>query len=238
VVVAYGNLKAWWDLAVLGTGAGGSLFGVASGLVITALLAVVACIARLRSSELGLEPARFRPAARLGTRVGLVVGFTAAGLLVLVGVGGNAELTPAARASWPELARRIFLFLAFDTALPEEVAFRSVLFAFLLRALGTPAPSAGSRPGHLGAELVEVVRAMRCPVVVFSALPFMLWHVVVVQQDGPQPWPVVAGKLAGIYLGGLFFGSLRLRGGHVVASGIAHWVFDAAAFSAARLASG
>jgi membrane protease YdiL (CAAX protease family) len=235
-LVGYGNAKAWWDLVVLGTTAAGGPFGGLAGVVLVGLLGALARGLGLARRELGLEQAFLRGALLLGVRVGGLVALTAALALLALGLVSGAELSPAARVSWAELAVRCLLWLPLDTALPEEFAFRGVLLAVMLRALGAaPPPWAGGQHGGEWSELLAVARGMSQPAVILVALAFMAWHVVVVQQDGPQPPLVIAGKLLAIFVGGLLFGSLRLRSGHLAAPLIAHWIFDAAAFTAARL---
>jgi membrane protease YdiL (CAAX protease family) len=238
LLVVWGNAKAYWDLVLLGTTAAGGPFAAAAGVLLVLLLSIVARALRLTWPELGLERARLRASVGLGVQVGGLLVVTAALGLFAIGLLGHVELSPAARMSWAELAVRCLLWLPLDTAAPEEFAFRGVLLGVMLRALGTAPLPANAGTGGLWSELLAVTRGMRHPAVWLSALPFAAWHVVVVQQDGPQPALVIAAKLVGIFGGGLLFGSLRLRAGHLAAPLIAHWTFDTAAFTAARILAG
>jgi CAAX protease family protein len=239
--VIYGNVKAYVALVVLdGSPVAAALFGVAAGIGAAALALVCARRAGLERSELGLDPRARRQALAIGLGVGLTVALLSAlALVVLPLVAGDAAdlatSSPAARAAWDALLVRVVALLWFDTALAEEVVFRGLILGLALRT--APRPTTAPRSGRGLGVFVDIVRGMWSRPVLIAAIPFALWHVVVVWQDDPgAPWPVMVGKLAVIFAGGLYFGSVRLRAGHLIGSIIAHWSFDACAMIAVRVA--
>jgi membrane protease YdiL (CAAX protease family) len=139
---------------------------------------------------------------------------------VVVAVYTVAVLLPPTRAAFQDsrydLPLGNALFTAFvaiplGTVLPEEVAFRSVLWGMLQR---------HSRPWQVLAT---------------TSVLFGLWHIlpslhlgatnqgVATAVGGGGSLPVVAATVAFTALGGLVFGELRRRSGSVLAGAGAHW---------------
>jgi uncharacterized protein len=163
-------------------------------------------------AELGLSRATWRRGVVWGSGAVAVVGAT-----YLIGV-----LLPATRTAFidsryalsPAAALQTALItIPLGTVLPEEVAFRSVLWGVLAR--------------HLGRWWVWGIT---------SAL-FGLWHVVPVGHIGASNEAVAAaggseavvliGTVALTTVGGLVFGELRRRSGSVLAAAGAHWATNA-----------
>jgi len=110
------------------------------------------------------------------------------------------------------LLLRVFPFMLVDTVVLEELAFRGVLFPWLLRGGG-------------------LVRA-----VLLSSAAFTLWHVVVVfaalegtnlHADPLHHTLGALGAFAAVFAGGAAFALLRARTGHLAAPLAAHWTFNA-----------
>ena len=111
--------------------------------------------------------------------------------------------------------RTAFVVIPFGTVVLEELAFRSVLWAFLSR--------------HL----------REWPVLLTTSVVFGFWHVIPARRAGESnravsdaigeggSAAVVAGTVALTTIGGLVFGELRRRSGSVLASACAHWATNA-----------
>jgi len=202
-LIVYGNAKSAW----LGDAPAGRPAGVGLGLGLSGLLALWAWRMGLQREELGLDPRR--------VSAGIRVGLATAGALMLLGLSstrllGARRLVDLAPPSLLELSagqlwRRIVVFLPWDTALPEEVAFRGVLLAVLRRSLGTT------------------------PAVLLAAVPFGVWHLTLARLESPglSAW-LLLGKLGGAAAGGVLLSVLRLRSGSLLASVVAHETLDAA----------
>lgn len=169
-------------------------------LAVVAVLLVWAVRHGLAWSEQGLEAARL-PQSR-GLAWGLAT-FAVVGLFVL-----GAMLVPDTReALRPDdgvdaatAAYKVLVNIPFQTVVFEEVAFRGVLLALLLRATGA-------------------VRA-----VLASAVLFGLWHVVPTIENATDGASIgeVAGAVALTFAAGWVFAGLRLVAGSVLAPALAH----------------
>jgi uncharacterized protein len=160
-------------------------------------------------AQLGLGRDRMPSGARWGLGAVAVVGavYTAGALL------------PATRPAFqdtrydlplPGALRSAFVIIPLGTVLPEELAFRAVLWGTLARFC---------RPWQ---------------VLVSTSVLFGLWHVLpalhigatnagVASAAGGHDALVVVGTVALTTVGGLVFGELRRRSGSVVAPAGAHW---------------
>jgi membrane protease YdiL (CAAX protease family) len=198
---------------VLGRGAGPAWHAVI-GVALLIVLALIAVWSGLSADELGL--------GRRNARQGLMWGGAVAA--VVLAVAGVAYAVPPARdalagttdASWARAMIAIFVFIPLGTVLPEEFAFRGVLWALLRRHYGEGAATAVS-----------------------SAL-FGLWHVLSALTGS------AANQAASATLGGgtggtvlrvigtvLFTGLagsvlcwLRIRSGSLLAPIVAHWAVN------------
>jgi membrane protease YdiL (CAAX protease family) len=126
-------------------------------------------------------------------------------------IGNRVTHAPLSSLTMESVLWRAFAWMPLDTALPEEVAFRGVLLAGLLRHLTTS-------------------RA-----VLISALAFTLWHVVIVSRTlsvtnlSGEPLLLILGTVGAftsVFIGGIVFAALRLRTGNLAASIVAHWAFN------------
>jgi membrane protease YdiL (CAAX protease family) len=171
-------------------------------------------VARLDRADLGLT--------RSGATRSAWIGLLTAGAMVVPAllilrfpplVGRPVAYTPLAGLPWVELLGRALVSMPLDTILPEEVAFRGALLGVLRRRY--PAAQA----------------------VVLAAVPFALWHGVLVGRTleltnlaaDPLLFSLgLLGAFAAVFLGGILFGILRLATGHLAGSIVAHWGFNAA----------
>jgi membrane protease YdiL (CAAX protease family) len=212
VLVAYGNVAS---LARAEMPATGGWPGVAIGLVPVAAMLVLARRAGvLTALDLGLT----RRGAARSIRIGLTAALAATlpALLVLrfpLIMEHPVTYAPLDSLSFQALLWRACLWMPLDTALPEEFAFRGVLLAVLRRRWAAPLAT------------------------VLSAVPFTLWHGVIVTRTVPltnlqaDPLLVIvglAGAFAAVFVGGILFATLRLATGHLAGSIVAHWAFNAA----------
>jgi membrane protease YdiL (CAAX protease family) len=174
---------------------------------------------RVSASELGLAWRGLGRDAALGLGIGLGLA-TVPVLFILLApfVTGEAVRSEAVEGvSAGELALRAGVLLPLQTALPEEVLHRGVVFAAWMRAGG--------------------IRAA----VVMSALVFALWHVVI-SLGSVQEAEVVSQQalvllgyglaLAALFVGGAAFALLRWRTGSVAAPAFVHWSVVAAMYVA------
>ena len=198
---------------VLARGAGPAWHAVI-GVGLLIVLALIAVWAGLSADELGLAR---RNAAR-GLRWG---GAVAA---AVVAVAAVAYAVPPARdalagtsdASWARAMLAVFVFIPLGTVLPEEFAFRGVLWALLRRSYGEGAATAVS-----------------------SGL-FGLWHVVSALTGSPANQTasstlgsggggtvlLVIGTVLFTGLSGAVLCLLRIRSGSLLAPIIAHWAVN------------
>jgi membrane protease YdiL (CAAX protease family) len=190
-------------------------------LVLTAAVLVGARSAGLSQAELGLERVRLRAGLRWGGGAAAVV---AAGLLAVVAFAdvlpGAAALLGDERADLQgaALAHASLVRIPIGTALFEEVLFRGVLLAVLLRRT-TPSRAA-----------------------FVSSAVFGLWHVaptaVSLELNGvvassPEGIAAIAATVAVTTVAGLVFTWLRQRSGSLVAPVLAHWATNALGLLAA-----
>jgi len=188
------------------------------GLALASLLALLVFAAtragpRLSWSELGLVRAgSARPAA-----LGLLIGVAAA-LVALVVLrfppllDEPVRYAPLLQPDPVGLLLRALVFMPLDTAVPEELAFRGLLFGWLRRG--------GS-----------VARA-----VLLSAGAYAAWHLVIVfatlceTNVAGEAWTAVLGALvafAAVFAGGIAFALLREWSGRLAAPLAAHAAFNA-----------
>lgn len=212
VLILYGNAKSlagtpavpaeWWPGLALG------------GALVVITLAWARLGPRLSRSELGFAREGALRAGAVGALTALAVSLPALVLLRFPPLLGEpVSYAPLRDIPLCALLLRAFLFMPLDTALPEELAFRGVLFAWLRRTGGP-------------------VRA-----VLLSSAAFALWHIVIVFATldqtnlGAQPLFYVLGALgafAATFAGGVVFALLRAHTGNLVAPIAAHWTFNAA----------
>src|SRR5205823_2356873 len=155
-LAAYGNVAS----LVLGTAApAGGWSGVLVGVLLLGLVLTWGrWTERLTAAELGLTP-RFLRSAGVGLLVALGTALPALLFLRFPPVVGQAvEYTPLGSLSREALLWRALFWMPLDTAIPEEVAFRSVLLATLRRRLAA------------------------VPAVLVSAVVFTAWHCVIVSR--------------------------------------------------------
>ena len=180
---------------------------VAGNVAATALLLMSARAAGLSWAELGLATRHVRAGARWGAACLVVVG--AAYAVALAVPAGRPLLTDARMAGLEggELAYRVLVRIPLGTVLWEEVAFRGVLLAVLIR-------------------LLTVRKA-----VAVSAVVFGVWHVRptlsalamndLVQGAVPTGLAVLLGCL-GTGFAGVVLTWLRLRSGSLLAPALLH----------------
>ncbi|MFA9446990.1 CPBP family intramembrane glutamic endopeptidase [Egicoccus sp. AB-alg6-2] len=211
-------LLAWSSFANLVLGETAYL---ARNLVLTAVLLGAAHRLGLTGEELGLRRARVRRGVMHGVvamAVVIVVVGSAAALREVIPLAGalldddRAELTSA------QTAYHVLVRIPLGTAVFEEVAFRGVLLAVLLRRL-PPATAT-----------------------VWAAAVFGLWHVAPtivalrinqVAASTTVGLSAIAGAVLVTAVAGVGFTWLRLRGGHLVAPVLAHWATNGAGLVAA-----
>lgn len=246
-LVLYGNVKTH----LLDPSPAGSPYGVLAGLALVGLVAAWALARRFRAADLGValdDVAAVRRSLRAGALTGLFFGLFP---IALAALGLMPPDRPEADLGWGPLVWRVTLYLPLSTALPEELAFRGLLLAWLMRVaglnsrrpLGPPLPglqrpSLGSLAAVIRGLPTDVAAWIRRPVgqaVLLAALPFALWHLEIAWSEMREPRLLeLIGKLFAIYLGGVLFGYLRVATGHLAGSVIAHWLFDALGMLAAR----
>jgi membrane protease YdiL (CAAX protease family) len=213
LLVVWGNVVS----SLLGASArlpGGSWPFVVTGAALVATALLFARHMRLDGVTIGLGPGAIRGAA-VGAAIAAAVALIGVALLRFVApaiVGTHVDYAPLQQVTESGLLLHIAGFLPFGAVIPEEVAFRGVLFGALLRARG-------GRIAILG-----------------SSAAFALWHAavaVVTVGDTtigpPSPWfvPAVAGALVVVLAGGAAFATLRLRTGTIASTIAAHWTFNA-----------
>jgi membrane protease YdiL (CAAX protease family) len=163
-------------------------------------------------AQLGLSRARVSSGCRWGLGAAATV---AAVYLIGVALPGTRTAFQDSRYHLPvpDALFTALVTIPLGTVLPEEIAFRSVLWGTLAR---------HSRPWQ---------------VLVTTSVLFGLWHAIpsshlatgnpgVSETVGTGP-VLVAATVAVTTLGGLVFGELRRRSGSVLASALAHWATNA-----------
>lgn len=210
LLIVYGNVAAYVAGSALAPGPAGVLLGAA-------LVVAVFAYARadgLSLGQLGLRRERLGLGVAVGSALALV-GVAAAMILLRYPplVAGPVTYAPLAAMSTPDLAVRIALTMPLDTIIPEELAFRGLLLAQLLRRYR--------------------VRAA----VVVSALAFAGWHAVIVTTTIAQTSLAgdrlfaglgLVGAFLAVFGGGVSFAALRVTTGSLAAPIAAHWVFNSA----------
>jgi membrane protease YdiL (CAAX protease family) len=211
-LVAYGNVAA---LALGRLPPAGGLTGVAIGFQLIALAAIWArWVAGVGLRDLGLGRSGAGRSGAIGLLVALAMVLPA--LIILKNppiLGDPVTYAPVERISPAVLLWRVFVSMPLDTVVPEEIAFRGVLLAALRR------------------------RFAAGPAVALAALPFVLWHGVILSRTlgltnlGADPFRLALGLIGGVaalFIGGVLFGALRVATGHLAGSLAAHWGFNAA----------
>jgi|SRR5687768_4856678 len=212
VLVAYGNARSIVEpSAVPETPWAGLAFGVA---LTVSVVALTRAGPRLTPPELGLVRRGSARAAMIGGLFG--VGAAIPALVVLRYpplLDAPVSYAPIADMPLDALLVRAFVLMPLDTAVPEELAFRGALFAWIYRAHG-------------------VVRAT-----VVSSMAFAAWHLVIVvatlQLTNAAVHPLTAAigtfaAFAALFGGGVMFALLRSRTGRLAAPLAGHAAFNAA----------
>ncbi|HEY5882413.1 MAG TPA: CPBP family intramembrane glutamic endopeptidase [Nakamurella sp.] len=184
---------------------------VAIGVGLTGALVVIARGSGLGLSDLGLTRSSWSAGLRWG-----------GGFAALAAVGyGLALVIPATRAavagtgsgSWAQALLQVLVVIPLGTVIPEEFAFRGVLWGLLRR-----------RSGRWAATLV-------------SSVLFGFWHVLPALAGGAANQAVddvVGGGTLGVVVrvvgtvlftgaAGVLFCELRVRSGSLLAPTLAHW---------------
>jgi uncharacterized protein len=210
-LAAYGNAAS---LALAQSGPTGGWTGVLVG-ALPAAVAVVWGVraAGLSAGDLGLESRGALRGALTGLLVGLGLALPSLVVLYAPPLLGRPVSHASLNSLTPEsLVWRAFVWMPLDTALPEELAFRGVLLAALVH------------------------RFPMIQAVLISAAAFTLWHLVVVTRTvgvtnlaDEQLFLALglAGSFVSVFVGGVIFAVLRLKTGHLSASILAHWSFNA-----------
>ena len=170
--------------------------------------------ADLSWDELGLGRAHVRAGLRLGGLAMLAIGGV---ILVLVAVPGSRSYFDVSSVASDSTAQRVLqplLFIPLGTVVFEEVIFRGVLLAALLRV--TTSTNA----------------------VVVNALLFGLWHIPPALRDASDKgaaaaFGVVVGTIAITTVAGGAFAWLRVRSGSLIAPMLAHLATNSFAYAAA-----
>lgn len=185
------------------------LLGAGLGLIVGAAVLFYARRIGLGREDLGLGSGQLTLAS-LGWGLIVIVGPTVLFMMLweaaklagwpLLMVEGPAALTSLTAE---QLRRRIVLFLPFDTVLPEELAFRALLFGEARRCGGP--------------KLALLI----------SALSFIGWHLSLGASEASGDPGLFAQKVGGYAVGGVIFGLPRVAGAHLAGSMVAHWLADA-----------
>lgn len=211
LLVGYGNAKSLREPSAVPaeTWPGLALAGLLALLVFAATRAGP----RLSGSELGLVRAGSARPAALGLLIGLVAALAALVALRFPPILSEpVRYTPVLELDPAALLLRALVFMPLDTALPEELAFRGLLFGWLRRGGG-------------------LTRA-----VALSAGAYAAWHVVIVLATlaetnvAGERWTAVLGALAAfaaVFGGGVAFALLREWSGRLAAPLAAHAAFNA-----------
>jgi len=205
VLLIYGNLNSLlpWEIR--------SRYLIWANLILLAVLLFEAVrVSGLSLTSLGLSGGNLWRSAALGAACALLLAALPVAFVVLAPfvTGEPVEYGDIHELSGAALAYRLALWSPIGTALFEELTFRGVLYAKLT--------AAGE------------VRA-----VWLSSLVFALWHVVITSRTVVESdvvdyaWllpPAIVLCLGGTFVGGLVFGFLRRRTGHVVGPFMVHWL--------------
>jgi CAAX protease family protein len=195
---------------------------LAIGLALALTLAVAAALAGLTRAELGLG--RWGAGLRWGAVPAAVL---VAAYAIALAVGPAREaLADTSDRGWPAVALATLVVIPLGTVLPEELAFRGVLWALLCRRSGPWVATAG------------------------SSVLFGLWHVLPALGGGPANEVVVAAvgsggtgtaiRVAGtvVFTGAAGVGLcwLRMRSGSLLAPILLHWAVNGLGLLAVQLA--
>ena len=200
---------------------------LAIGLASVPALAAVARLAALPPAELGLGRRGWAPGLRWGAAgAALVAAGYAAALAVGSARSALAGTTDTAGRGWPAVLGAALLVIPLGTVLPEELAFRGVLWALLRRRYGARTATAA------------------------SSVLFGLWHVLPALGGGAAN-EVAAGALGGggagtaLRVGGTVlvttaagagFCWLRIRADSLLAPALVHWAVNGLGVVAVRIA--
>lgn len=216
VLLAYANGSAW-----RATRCGGGLVGLSRAHVaMLGLILLWAKMERLPWHELGLRRQGLRRSVLAGVGIGAV---TAIPIRTFFSLPGIAKV-PVAVTEYQGLGRRRWLSLLcgqmlIGSALFEEVAFRGLLHAKLVRLVGPR------------------------PALLIGSAVFAAWHLVIawynVRRTNVSPrWfaPLYGVVLTILFGAGYVFGVIRNQTGHVGGSVVSHWmVVGQLLFEVARL---
>ena len=168
---------------------------------------------RVSLAELGFHRHGAVRSGFLGILIGVALAAAAvASLQSAPLMQGPVRYTPITAMSAESLLLRVLVTMPLDTIILEEVAFRGVLLAVLLRSFSTN-------------------RA-----VLFSSLLFMLWHLLLNFHTlfnsslAEEPQLLALGLLGAhvaVFMGAFLFCMLRLRLGHIAPCITAHWTVNA-----------
>jgi membrane protease YdiL (CAAX protease family) len=185
----------------------------AVGLGLVGGLTVVARASDLSAADLGLARRTWASGLRWG---GVVAAVVAAGYGIAALIPGVSGAVAGDPASWPDALLRALVVIPLTTVIPEEYAFRGVLWGLLRRQSGR-----------------------RVATVVSSAL-FGLWHVFPALGGGAANDSVagvlgdgvagavlrVAGTVLFTGLAGVLFCELRARSDSLLAPILLHWAVN------------
>jgi membrane protease YdiL (CAAX protease family) len=214
-MLVVGNAKA----LMLPISLGGSRRAVGVGIAVSGVSLLYARQVGLTRAELGLS--MWRSAAPCSLMVGACGGVGLAlitGLLARTAAMLGFEVPLPAPGDLPTLSnyvlrRRLLAYLPLDTALPEEIVFRGVIYAELERRLG------GSR-----------VRTL-----LGTAACFEAWHLALGLREVPDlDRDQLVEKLGAYALGSLLFTLPRLLTGQLAGCVLLHWLVDALLMVAAH----
>jgi uncharacterized protein len=213
-------LAAWSLVANLVVG---DALYVVRNLVLAGGLLLLASRRGLTRHDLGLErDPLLRGAMWGGAAVVLVAVVVGLGVLVADEVGPVRRLLADQRAQIPAADAVLYALvrIPLGTVLFEEIAFRGVLLAALMRRYGTRSA------------------------VVWSSVVFGLWHIaptmVALELNGIDPASrgavlAIAGTVALTAAAGVIFSLLRLVSGSLLAPFLAHWATNAIGLLAAAM---
>jgi len=170
--------------------------------------------AGLSWEELGFGRAHVRAGLRLGGLALLAIGVVIVALVAVPGTHSYFDVSSVASDSTAQRVLQPLLFIPLGTVVFEEVIFRGVLLAALLRV---------ASPTHA---------------LIMNALLFGLWHLPPALRDASHKGTagavgVVVGTIAVTTVAGAAFAGLRLRSGSLVAPMMAHLATNSFAYTAA-----
>ncbi len=214
-MLAVGNAKA----LMLPVSLGGTRRAVGIGIAVSGISLLYARKVGLTPAELGLGAWRSEAACSLMVGLCSGVGLTlVAGLLARGAAMLGIELPLSAPGDLPTLRdhvlrRRLLAYLPLDTALPEEIVFRGVIYAELERRLG-------------GSRIRTLLGTAAC---------FEIWHLALGLREVPDfDRDQLVEKLGAYALGSVVFTLPRLLTGQLVGCMLLHWLVDALLMVAAH----